>query len=254
MRTHGYLLSIATGVVFASAFSAPLQAQAPAALSGKVSAPGEAALEGVLVSAKKAGGTITITVVTDAQGRFNFPASKLGAGQYALSIRAIGYELEGPRSVELAADTAATADLTLTKTKKLASQMSNGEWIMSMPGTQQQKLSMLNCVSCHTIERIVKSSYDKEGFATQILPRMGGYANQSMPVHPQRRVATRLLGGARRRAGGRTPEAGGVPELHQSQRKHHLGLSAQDAAAPDRPRHQGHHHRVRSAAPDRRAA
>src|SRR4029077_1429741 len=72
-------------------------------------------------------------------------------------------------------------------------QLTNAEWITSMPGTQQQKLSMLGCVSCHTVERIVKSSYDKDGFATQILPRMGGYANQSMPTHPQRRVATRLL-------------------------------------------------------------
>ena len=39
----------------------------------------------------------------------------------------------------------------------------------------------------------MQSSYDKDGFATQILPRMGGYANQSMPMHPQKRLATRLL-------------------------------------------------------------
>jgi virginiamycin B lyase len=64
---------------------------------------------------------------------------------------------------------------------------------MSVPGNQQQKLSLLNCVSCHTLERIVKSSYDVEGFATQILPRMGSYANQSIPLHAQKRIATRLL-------------------------------------------------------------
>ena len=73
MRTHGYLLSVATGVAIATTSSAPLSAQAPAALSGKVSAAGEGAMEGVLVSAKKTGGTITITVVSDAQGRFSFP-------------------------------------------------------------------------------------------------------------------------------------------------------------------------------------
>jgi streptogramin lyase len=39
----------------------------------------------------------------------------------------------------------------------------------------------------------VKSSYDVEGFATQILPRMGSYANQSIPMHAQKRKATRLL-------------------------------------------------------------
>ena len=150
-------------------------------------------MEGVLVSAKKEGGTITITVVSDASGQFSFPASKLGAGKYALSIRAIGYELDGPRAVELAGDKAATADIKLVKTKNISRQLSNGEWIMSVPGNQQQKLSLLNCVSCHTLERIVKSSYDKEGFVTNILPRMGSYANQSTPLHVQRRVATRLL-------------------------------------------------------------
>jgi streptogramin lyase len=81
----------------------------------------------------------------------------------------------------------------VAKTKNLSRQMSNGEWIASVPGTQQQKLSLLNCVSCHSVERIVKSSYDKEGFATQILPRMGSYANQSTPLHIQKRMATRLL-------------------------------------------------------------
>src|SRR5262249_33280619 len=71
--------------------------------------------------------------------------------------------------------------------------LSNGEWITSVPGTEQQKLSLLNCVSCHSLERIVKSVHDKNEFQNQLLPRMGSYANQSMPIHPQRRIATRLL-------------------------------------------------------------
>src|SRR5215213_6471498 len=191
MRMHRYVLSITTGLAMGFACS-PLLAQAPAALSGQVSAPGEAAMEGVLVSAKKAGGTITITVVSDESGNFSFPAAKLSPGQYNLSIRAIGYDLESPKQVDVG-NTPVTADVKLTKTRNLSRQMSNGEWIMSVPGTPQQKLSLLNCVSCHTLERVMKSSYDKEGFATQILPRMGGYANQSIPLHPQRRVATRLL-------------------------------------------------------------
>ena len=39
-------------------------------------------MEGVLVSAKKAGSSITVTVVTDAQGRFSFPANRVEPGQY----------------------------------------------------------------------------------------------------------------------------------------------------------------------------
>src|SRR5262249_43286410 len=191
MRMHIVLPAVALAVALGSPQS--LKAQTPGALSGQVASQEEGAMEGVLVSAKLEGGTVTITVVTDAQGKFSFPAAKLGPGKYALSIRAIGYELQGPRSVELAADKPATAELKLVKTRNISRQLSNGEWIMSVPGSQQQKLALLNCVSCHTLERIVKSSYDKEGFVTQILPRMAGYANQSTPLHPQRRGGTRLL-------------------------------------------------------------
>ncbi len=195
MRTK--ILPLAMTACFATALGFPghsaAWAQSAAALSGQVTSQEEGAMEGVLVSAKKAGSTITITVVTDDKGHYSFPAAKLGAGKYAIAIRAIGYDLDGPKSVDLAADKPASADIKLAKTRNVARQMSNGEWIASMPGTDQQKQSMLNCVSCHTLERIVKSSYDKEGFQTQILPRMGGYANQSIPLHPQRRVATRLL-------------------------------------------------------------
>jgi len=188
-----HLPAIAMGLAIGFGVSGPSLAQAPAALTGQVSSQQEGAMEGVLVSAKKAGGTITITVVSDDKGHFSFPASKLSPGQYAISIRAIGYDLDGPKSVELTADKTASADIKLVKTQNLSRQMSNGEWIMSIPGTEQQKLSLLNCVSCHSIERIVKSSYDKETFAKHILPRMGSYANQSTPLHIQRRKATRLL-------------------------------------------------------------
>jgi virginiamycin B lyase len=188
-----YLPTIAMGFAIGFGISGPSSAQAPAALTGQVSSQQEGAMEGVLVSAKKAGGTITITVVSDDKGRFSFPASKLSPGQYAISIRAIGFDLDGPKSVELTADKTASADIKLVKTQNLSRQMSNGEWIMSIPGTEQQKLSLLNCVSCHSIERIVKSSYDKDTFAAHILPRMGSYANQSTPLHIQRRKATRLL-------------------------------------------------------------
>src|SRR5882757_6020102 len=108
MRMHA--LFAATAILTLS-LPASSHAQSGAALTGQVSSPEEGAMEGVLVSAKKEGGTITITVVSDDKGNFSFPASKLDAGKYAISIRAIGYELQGPRAVDIAADKAATADV-----------------------------------------------------------------------------------------------------------------------------------------------
>jgi virginiamycin B lyase len=167
-------------------------AQAGPALSGKVSA-GQAALEGVLVSAKRDGSTVTVTVVSDKDGRYSFPAARLEPGQYSLRIRAAGYDLDNPGPVSVAADKPATADLALRKTEDLAAQLTNAEWLASMPGTDAQKGQLLNCVGCHTLERPLRSKYSADDFMTTILPRMQGYVNQSIPAHPQLRRAERLM-------------------------------------------------------------
>ena len=86
------------------------QAQS-AALTGQVSSAGEPKMEGVLVSARKAGSSVTVTVVTNDQGRYAFPADRLEPGSYAISIRAIGYKLDGPKTAEVSAGAAATADV-----------------------------------------------------------------------------------------------------------------------------------------------
>ena len=152
-------------------------------------------MEGVLVSARKTGASFTVTVVSDDKGHYAFPAARLAPGHYTLSIRAAGYEPQGALAADVSADKPASADIALHKvgTKQLASQLSNGEWMMSVPGSDQQKMQLTNCVSCHTVERIVRSTHDANEFANDILPRMGAYANQSMPIHPQKRQAERLL-------------------------------------------------------------
>jgi streptogramin lyase len=179
------------GVLLAGTGVAAAQTGSPA-LSGKVMA-GQDALEGVLVSAKKNGSTITVTVVSNKDGRYSFPAARLEPGQYSLRIRASGYELDKVGPVEVAADKTATSDLTLHKTADLASQLTNAEWLASMPGTDAQKGQLLNCVGCHTLERPLRSTYSADDFMTIILPRMQGYVNQSIPAHPQLRRAERLM-------------------------------------------------------------
>ena len=165
----------------------------PPALTGHVGSFDQANMEGVLVSARKRGTSITITVVSDKEGRFSFPASKIKPGEYALAIRAVGYELDNPTRIEVSGESPSAVRLTLRKTADLASQLSNGEWLVSMPGTDAEKSQLLNCVGCHTLERIARSTYDKTALLTQIMPRMQGYVNQSIPSHPQLRRAERLM-------------------------------------------------------------
>jgi streptogramin lyase len=189
-----HTLPAVIGLAFALAFphSVPAQAQG-AALTGLVGSAEEPAMEGVLVSATKAGSNITVSVVTGADGRYSFPQSRLAPGQYALAVRAVGYELDQASKVDVSTPDPSIADLKLRKAGDLAAQMSNGEWMASIPGTDQQKGQLLNCVGCHTVQRIVRSKYDADAFMTQILPRMQGYVQQSLPIHPQLRPAERLM-------------------------------------------------------------
>src|SRR5437588_7150599 len=91
-----------------------------AALTGKVTSIAEGAMEGVVVSARKEGSTIRISVITNAQGQFSFPATKLDPGSYKISIRAAGYDLDGTRAAEVVANKTTTAELKLRKTRDLA--------------------------------------------------------------------------------------------------------------------------------------
>ena len=82
-------------------------------------------------------------------------------GKYAVSIRAVGYELPAT-SVDLKGDTA-RLDLPLTKITrpmKIATQMSNAELIMSASGTPAQKNTLGGCVNCHTLQRVFFSHFD----------------------------------------------------------------------------------------------
>ena len=98
-------------------FTAAL-AQSGGALTGQVSSAEEGTMEGVVVSARKDGASVTVSVVSDNQGRYNFPADRLEPGQYTLDIRAVGYVLDGLDSADVAAGSTASADLRLVPTKK----------------------------------------------------------------------------------------------------------------------------------------
>jgi len=178
-------LAASTAIMLLPAATQPVLADGAAALTGQVSSEAEGNMEGVVVTARKAGAKFSVSVVTDAQGRYSFPADRLEPGQYSLTIRAIGYDLSNKPTAEVAAAKSATADLKLAKTKRLASQLSNAEWMASIPGSEEQKSSLLNCVGCHTLERIVRSNYDAEEW-THIVHRMLGYAAVSQPIKPQR--------------------------------------------------------------------
>ena len=211
MRTNLWLTSVAVVTILVmyagSHSSSPARAQAGVALTGLVISEEEDRMEGVVVTAHREGSPISISVVTDEMGRFNFPASRLPDGDYLLRIRAVGYELVGPRGIDVRSGVTSNAIIKLKETKDLASQLTNAEWLASMPGSDEQKKFLLSCNSCHSYQPIVNSTHDANEFL-QVFDRMSGYFPGSTLAHPQR-----LVGTARRNLGGGAGNAMGAATM-----------------------------------------
>jgi virginiamycin B lyase len=192
MRVRALLSLIAiavTAFVFTvRAGSLRAQSTTAMALAGVVSSAEEGPMEGVVVSAWAPNATITTSVVTDEKGRYSFPASHLVPGSYGLSIRATGYLLNAAATAAVAAQKTTVQDLRLRKTPDIAFQLTDAEWVNSAPGTQAQKRPLLNCDSCHSLQRVFMSTYGAKEFMA-VIPRMATYVNQSTAVHPQKRYA-----------------------------------------------------------------
>jgi virginiamycin B lyase len=186
IRTQLYAL-VASAILGVALFGSSVQAQTAASFTGKVSSAEEGAMEGVIVSAKK--GIVTISVVTNDKGEFSFPRAKLGAGDYAITIKAGGYDLDGANKVTLT-DQPKAMDLKLVKTKNIAPQLSNQEWIHSVPGTKDEKRILSRCVNCHTVERVLSSKYTAPELVAT-MERMATYSNNSFFKKPQVRAAAR---------------------------------------------------------------
>ena len=73
--------------------------------------------------------------------------------------------------------------------------------MLSVPGTDAQKASLLNCNGCHTIERVMRSTHTADEWMPTIR-RMMHYTFQSQPVKPVQRM---------------DPAWGGTPEQYREQ-------------------------------------
>ena len=80
-----------------------VRAEGQAALTGVVSSEAEGKMEGVLVTARRPGSIVQVSVTTDAEGRYRFPGDRLDPGEYTLSIRAVGYDMAAPAKASVSA-------------------------------------------------------------------------------------------------------------------------------------------------------
>ena len=182
-------------------------------LAGSVSSDAEGQMEGVLVSAKTDGGTVTVSVFSDAQGRYGFPKGRLKPGKYRLTMRATGYEMADPGVVDVGENRTTEVDLKLQPTRDLAPQLMNAEWLMSMgdmpasmagysglrredaaaksagsasPGAKTTRLDMFDkdrCSMCHSLWYVTRSGHDAAGWV-EVLNRMRFHAQGGSVTRP----------------------------------------------------------------------
>ena len=126
MSKRFFIIALAAIVIGAGTLvPTPVKAQLSSiALSGIVSSQQEGQMEGVVVNARRAGANFTVSVASDAQGKYSFPRTHLEPGTYTLTIRAVGYDLDGSGIVEIAGGKPSTANLKLVKARDLAAQLS----------------------------------------------------------------------------------------------------------------------------------
>jgi virginiamycin B lyase len=179
------LASIVAGVMSLAPTELIAQSSDSIALSGIVSSQQEGLMEGVVVSARRVGANFTVSVVSDAQGKYSFPRTHLEPGKYALTIRAVGYDLIDSGTIEIAEGKTSSANLKLVKAKDLAAQLSSLEWAMSVPGTPEQKNKLIyqtvSCAYCHTWQRIMRSSHTAHEFVS-LITRMQKYYTDGSAV------------------------------------------------------------------------
>ncbi len=189
MRLRTLLLfataALAVGVIGSIPRDLKAQAQGPVALGGVVRSQAEGPMEGVVVNARRDGANFTVSVVSDAQGKYSFPRTHLEPGKYVITMRAVGYDLKDPGPADVVAGKTASVDLELQKSRDLASQLSSLEWAMSIPGTTEQKDKLVyqtvSCAYCHTWKRVMKSKHTGEELVA-VMTRMQTYFTDGTAV------------------------------------------------------------------------
>ncbi len=205
MRTRRFVAGVTVSLALLAVVVSPSLAQTEDGgpesehprLSGRVTSEAEGLMERVVVTAIREGATIAVSVVSDAGGRYDFPVGRLAAGEHVLSIRAVGFELDGPRVIEVAGSGTTVANLRLRTAHDLETQLTNAEWLESIPGSESQKAMFDSCVRCHTIDRALRSDYDADEWL-RVLERMDGYVTSAFPGNPQRLPAERVTPSAKR--------------------------------------------------------
>jgi streptogramin lyase/mono/diheme cytochrome c family protein len=183
-------------------------------LSGTITSASGQKLEGVTVSAKQEGSTITTSVYTDGTGTYYFPL--LPSGRYQVWAQALGFE-RARGSVDLSAGR--RHDLALrpiTDPERRIRQLPSELLVAALPeGTdddaRMKRVFMNNCTGCHAPGYVLQFRFDQAGWSKvidlmKVVPVTGVYPGPNTKAnkildHNQQELAAYL---SRARGPGKT--------------------------------------------------
>lgn len=181
-RMRSMLLATAAAMVATTSYAADQQ------LSGAITASSGQKLDGVTVSAKMVGSTITTSVYTDADGNYYFPP--MPAGKYSVWAQALGFE-QNKAEVDLSANKRQNLALrTITDPETRWKQLP-GELVMAaLPEENAEDVHMKqiinnNCNGCHVPSYILQFKFDEAGWSRVIdlMKVIGGGLPQDRPAN-----------------------------------------------------------------------
>jgi streptogramin lyase len=172
-------------------------------LAGAIVSPSGQKLEGVTVSAKREGSTITTSVYTDAAGDYYFPP--LAAGKYRVWAQALGFE-KSTATVDLSAARRANFALQdIADPERRFRQLPGEMMVAALPeasadDARMKKIFMNNCTGCHSTSYALQFRFDEAGWnhiidLMKIVPVTGVYPgpnakpNQILQKHQKQLAA-----------------------------------------------------------------
>jgi hypothetical protein len=139
-----------------------------ATIKGTVKGPDGAPFRGAFVQTKNIKTKITVSVLSDGQGHYR--VESLPAGEYQMQVRAVGYQSDPRRGVQLAAQQSAAYDFTLQKGVVSWSDISVYQASRLFPQGTGRNAAFGTCFSCHGgfQARLVSAGLDEAGWRDEV--------------------------------------------------------------------------------------
>jgi sugar lactone lactonase YvrE len=156
---------LATSVLATAALASPL-AEA-ATVTGTVTGPDGKPLRAAFVQARQAALKMTVSVLSDNQGKYVI--ENLPAGDYRIAIRAIGYKADPKTGIKLAADQNASHDFALTTTPVRWTEISQLQGYQLLPNLPGKQTLFENCMGCHGFQsKMAAVVRDEDGWRDRV--------------------------------------------------------------------------------------